>query len=407
MKNKSQGRKMDFKIPKAIKKAMQIMKENGFESYIVGGSVRDFLMGIPPHDFDITTDALPEETKECFKKYKVIETGIKHGTVTVLIDREPIEITTFRIDGEYKDNRHPESVEFTPNLADDLSRRDFTVNALAYDGEEKIVDLFSGKEDLKNKIIRCVGNPDKRFNEDGLRILRALRFSAVLGFSIEDETEKSIRKNKMLLENISKERILAELTKLVCGKNAKSVLGSYREVFEVIIPEIKGFKEYEKSLETLEKVEASKELKFSCLFSECEDAGGVLKDLKCDNHTLREVRELTDDLKLEIKADEIFIKKLLKTREFSMLLKVMDLKSAFGEDENKCAEIKKIILKTEKMGDCVKLSQLEIKGKDILELELAEGKKVGILLEYLLDSVIEGHVENEKNKLIEYAKKSQ
>ncbi len=395
---------MNFKIPNPIKKAMRIMKENGFESYIVGGSVRDFLMGIPPHDFDITTNALPEETKACFEKYKVIETGIKHGTVTVLIEREPIEITTFRIDGEYKDNRHPESVEFTPNLADDLSRRDFTVNALAFDGEERIVDLFSGKEDLKNKIIRCVGNSDKRFNEDGLRILRALRFSSVLGFTIETETKKSIRKNKMLLENISKERILTEFTKLVCGKNAREILSSYREVFEVIIPEIKEFTEYEKSLEALEKTIPSKELRFSCLFSECEDAGAVLKSLKSDNHTLKEVRELTKDLKLDVKVDKVFIKKLLKTREFSRFSKAVDLKLAFGEDEKKCTDIKKIISEIEKNGDCVKLSELAIKGKDILDLKLATGKQVGILLEFLLDGVIEEKVANERQALIAYAK---
>ena len=179
---------MEFIIPEAIKKAMSIMKENGYESFIVGGCVRDFLMEKTPTDFDITTNATPEETKKCFLGFKVIETGIKHGTVTVLIDSEPIEITTYRIDGEYKDNRHPESVEFTANLEDDLSRRDFTVNALAYDGEEKIVDLFFGEEDLKKQIIRSVGEPDKRFSEDGLRILRALRFSSVLDFSIEKKT---------------------------------------------------------------------------------------------------------------------------------------------------------------------------------------------------------------------------
>ena len=182
---------MEFIIPEAIKKAMSIMKENGYESFIVGGCVRDFLMGKTPSDFDITTNATPEETKKCFLGFKVIETGIKHGTVTVLIDSEPIEITTYRIDGEYKDNRHPESVEFTANLEDDLSRRDFTVNALAYDGEEKIVDLFFGKEDLKKQIIRSVGEPDKRFSEDGLRILRALRFSSVLDFDIDKATPKS------------------------------------------------------------------------------------------------------------------------------------------------------------------------------------------------------------------------
>ena len=391
---------MEFIVPEAVKQAMEIMKENGYESFIVGGSVRDFLMGKTPSDFDITTNATPEETKKCFSEFKVIETGIKHGTVTVLINHEPIEITTYRIDGKYTDNRHPESVEFTVNLEDDLSRRDFTVNALAYDGEKRIVDLFFGKEDLKNRIIRCVGEPDKRFSEDGLRILRALRFSSVLDFSIEKETEESIRRNKNLLKNISKERILTEISKLLCGINAKDVLLNFREVFEGLIPEVEKFTDYEKNVVALSKVAPLKEIRFSAFFSECKNPEKVLKALKSDNKTINKVKALTSGLKTEISDDKISIKKMLVTRDIDELLLVLELKRAFGEDEEKCERIKKIIKEIEKNRECVKISELLITGTDIIELGEKKGKRVGEILTILLNNVIEGKIKNNREELI-------
>ena len=396
---------MEFVLPEAIKKAMAIMKENGYESFVVGGSVRDFLMGKTPSDFDITTNATPEQTKECFLGFKVIETGIKHGTVTVLIDHEPIEITTYRIDGKYTDNRHPESVEFTVNLEDDLSRRDFTVNALAYDGEEKVVDLFFGKDDLKNKTIRCVGEPDKRFSEDGLRILRALRFSSVLDFSIEKDTEDSIRRNKHLLKNISRERILTEMTKLLCGANAKDVLLDFREVFEIVIPEIKSFLNYEKSVVAMSDTPMNKEMRFSAFLRECEKPEGVLKSLKSDNKTSNAVKALVSDLKSEISDDKIFIKKMLITRDTQQLLSVIELKLAFGEDRSKCERIKEYIKEIEANEECVKISELLISGTDIIELGEKSGRRVGEILSILLNDVIEGKIKNNREMLLLSASK--
>ena len=183
-------------IPDYCRRIMAVLNKNGFEAFLVGGCVRDNLMGIIPHDYDITTNATPDEMLKIFGDFKVIETGLKHGTITVVIDENNVEITTYRIDGEYDDNRHPKEVSFTRNLKDDLKRRDFTVNAMAYNDEQGLVDLFGGKDDLDNKVIRCVGEPDKRFKEDGLRILRAIRFASVLKFSIAEETAKSIHKNK-------------------------------------------------------------------------------------------------------------------------------------------------------------------------------------------------------------------
>ena len=183
-------------IPNYCKKIISTLKQNGFEGYLVGGCVRDSIMDITPNDYDITTSATPDEMLRIFSSFRVIETGLKHGTITVVIEGNNVEITTYRIDGEYDDNRHPKEVSFTRNLSEDLKRRDFTVNALAFNEEQGLVDLFGGKDDLDNKLIRCVGNPDKRFNEDGLRVLRALRFASVLGFEIEENTAKSILKNK-------------------------------------------------------------------------------------------------------------------------------------------------------------------------------------------------------------------
>ena len=230
---------MTMDMPKNVDTAINLLQSAGFEAYAVGGCVRDSLLGKTPNDWDITTSAKPENMKSVFADFHCIDTGIKHGTVTVVIDGEPLEITTFRLDGEYEDNRHPKSVTFTSNLGADLGRRDFTVNAMAYSNKPGTVDLFGGQNDLKNKIIRCVGDPDRRFNEDALRILRALRFASALDFEIEEKTAQSLLKNCALLGNISEERIAKELLKLVCGKGAKRILTDLAPVLFELLPELK------------------------------------------------------------------------------------------------------------------------------------------------------------------------
>ena len=210
-------------LPEKVKKIISMLEDSGFEAFAVGGCVRDSLLGKEPTDYDITTSALPEETKEVFKNEHIIETGIKHGTVTVLMESEPFEITTFRIDKDYLDNRRPEKVLFTRSLEEDLARRDFTINAMAYSEKTGLIDVFGGASDLEHGIIRTVGDANARFNEDALRIMRALRFSSVLGFEIEEKTAFSVFKNRKLLKNISAERIFSELKKLICGKDAQSV----------------------------------------------------------------------------------------------------------------------------------------------------------------------------------------
>ena len=230
-----------IKIPHYITEVLNMLYDKGFEAYLVGGCVRDALMGKAPHDFDLTTNATPDEMLSCFSEMKIIETGLKHGTVTVVSDGENVEITTYRIDGKYVDNRHPEEVLFTRNIHEDLSRRDFTVNAIAYSPKDGIVDIFDGQKDIKNKIIRCVGSPDNRFAEDGLRIIRALRFASVLGFTINEKTSESIHNNKELLKNISAERIFAELKKLICGICAKEIISDYFDVFSFVFPKLSNY----------------------------------------------------------------------------------------------------------------------------------------------------------------------
>jgi len=227
-------------IPQEVQTALQALKNSGYEAYIVGGCVRDMLLGLTPKDFDITTSALPEQIKAVFKAYRIIETGIKHGTVTVIIDNTPLEITTFRTDGTYTDNRRPDSVSFTTSLEEDVKRRDFTVNAMCYNPEIGLVDYCGGKEDLERKLIRAVGVPAERFKEDSLRILRALRFASVYGFEIEAETANAILEYKHLLKNVASERISVEINKLLCGENVYKILMDFFPAFEEIFPEFEN-----------------------------------------------------------------------------------------------------------------------------------------------------------------------
>ena len=228
---------MELNIVPQANKALNMLHNNGYEAYLVGGCIRDLVMDIVPKDWDITTNALPDDIINSFIEYKVLPTGIKHGTVTVIINDLPIEITTYRTEGQYTDGRRPDNVKFVSDLKEDLSRRDFTINALAYDGLN-LIDFFNAREDINNKLIRSIGDPNKRFNEDALRILRALRFSSVLGFNIDQLTKKAIFHNKALLNRISSERISSEFNKILTGENASKILEEYKGIIAVFIPEI-------------------------------------------------------------------------------------------------------------------------------------------------------------------------
>lgn len=398
-------------IPKEVETALSILNDNNFEAYIVGGCVRDSLLGMIPHDWDITTSAKPEEIINCFKNYKTINTGLKHGTVTVLINHSPIEVTTYRIDGEYSDNRRPDNVFFTEKLEDDLKRRDFTINALAYN-ENGIVDLFGGIEDLNNKLIRCVGKPDERFNEDGLRVLRAMRFASVLDFKIDEQTSISIHKNKELLNNISKERINVELIKLIDGENFLNILKTYRDVVEVFMPEISNYSniEWEHALKSICFAD-NRIVKLALLLLYTNKTEFVLKNLKFDNITVKTAELLNKNNNEMITTDKIRLKKQLNKYGYDNLNLLLNLKSSTALADNFVSEViiiknsKKIIDEIIENKEVFNIKDLAVNGDDLMKEGFKKGKEIGLILNDILNLVIEEKLENDKNVLLGYVKR--
>jgi len=376
--------------------ALRLLEENGFEAYLVGGCVRDYILKRPFNDYDITTSATPDEVKKVFYKFRVIETGIKHGTVTVLIDSVPIEITTYRVDGDYKDNRHPETVEFSKKLSDDLCRRDFTVNALAYN--KNIVDMFNGIDDLNKKLIRCVGDPDKRFNEDGLRIIRALRFASVLGFDIEEETGKSIIKNKHLLKNVSSERIFEELKKLLCGVNSKNIIEKYGVVFD----ELFNGKNFSKRAESIDNCPYDINVRTASLFLEDNFFREDLSMLRVDNKFYNRCINAINNYSCELNADKISVKKYLNRFGGQTLTDVLYLREAEGYD---VFGIREIYQEIKANKECYLVSELDISGADLILLGYKD-KQIGDALNLLLKLVIEEKLPNTREELYKYAKEN-
>lgn len=396
-------------LPEYVVNALSLLKLSGYEAYLVGGSVRDAYMGIKPFDYDITTNAKPNEVVQIFSKdRKVIETGIKHGTVTVMIDGFPIEITTYRIDGEYINSRKPESVIFTPNLVDDLKRRDFTINALVYDGNGEILDHFNGIDDIDSKIIRCIGVPDERFSEDALRILRALRFSAKLDFGIDTETSLAINKTSHLLKKISSERIFSELSMLFSYKNRariKSILTEYKSVIETAIDFKISNIDYNSVCQKSSLINLQNDLALSYYLSAiCGDEQqlqNVLKHLKVSNAFEKQTVQLLDIQKNIDKFYDLISVKLL-AKKYGI-----DFCVVAGNVFNETRE--NTVLKTfadkicsENM--CVSLAGLDVSGKDILnEIPDIDHKKIGDILDRLLVLVIDEKTENKKRILLNEA----
>jgi len=434
---------MVIEIPSQVNTALSLLSKAGFEAFVVGGCVRDSLLGVAPYDWDITTSATPEETEKVFKNYRLIETGLQHGTVTVLIDKMPLEITTYRIDGKYSDNRHPDSVSFTRNLKDDLSRRDFTVNALAYNPEKGLVDCFGGVDDLNSKTIRCVGNADERFNEDALRILRAIRFSSVLGFKIENKTSESVFKNKELLNNIAKERIRVELVKLLNGKDVRRVLLDYRDIIAVFIPELIPCFDYPQNTpyhcfdvytHTAYTVEAApEEFRIAMLLHDIakpdcrttdengvdhfkghpkrssEIAFEILKRLRFDNATIDKTVKFISvhDEKLPLSLYEAL--KLLKRigedgYNYLITAKYADNQGKANKHsgEDLLENMQKYLDEIKENNLCYSVKQLDVTGNDLINAGIPAGKQIGQTLDMLVNAVIDGKCENKKEELLKY-----
>lgn len=435
---------MTMDMPKNVDIAINLLQSAGFEAYAVGGCVRDSLLGKTPNDWDITTSAKPEDMKSVFADFHCIDTGIKHGTVTVVIDGEPLEITTFRLDGEYEDNRHPKSVTFTSNLGADLGRRDFTVNAMAYSKMTGTVDLFGGQNDLKNGIIRCVGDPDRRFNEDALRIQRALRFASALDFEIEEKTAQSLLKNRALLGNISEERIAKELLKLVCGKGAKRILMDFAPVLFEILPELQPMYKnshdnphhcydiYEHTLIAVESIDPEPTLRFAMLLHDCgkpavkkfdengvahfyghqrisaEISAQILARLKVSNkfrdeilflvsnHDRWELYENTEKMPRYLSKFGLDgVLNLLKVMRADVLAQSPEYR--YRLDQIADAEETAKNLAAQK--PCLSLSELQINGRTLMDIGIPQGRKLGAVLAQLLDEVIDGVTKNTQEAL--------
>ncbi len=422
------------------------LEKGGFEAFAVGGCVRDLLMGIPAHDYDITTNAATDEIKAVFSDYKTVDTGIKHGTVTVIVENEPFEITTYRLESTYSDNRHPDKVVFTRRLEDDLSRRDFTVNSIAFSPSRGFVDLFGGKSDIEKGIIRAVGNAEERFREDSLRILRGLRFSSVLGFSIDGQTKEAMLTCKELIKNVSAERIFTELSKLLCGKDVKRVLTELYPVLAVVIPELKemaGFDQrnfhhiYDVLTHTAVVVESSPallQLRLAALFHDAAkpfcfslDENGVghfyshasrsaeiaekrLTFLRCDNKTKEAVIRLIKAHDTPIEESEKIIKRRLASMGNELFFDLISLKRAdtaglapeFATRNEHFDRLEKMAREIIARDDCFSLRKLAINGNDLLGLGLT-GKEIGEMLNFLLEEVIEGRLNNERDELLKKA----
>lgn len=433
-------------LPATVQTILTALTRQGFESFVVGGCVRDALMGFEPKDFDIATNATPEEMKRIFNDIPVIETGIQHGTVTVLMDSCPFEITTYRIDGEYLDRRRPSNVEFTDSVVADLSRRDFTINAMAYSPETGLIDPFDGQKDIREKRIRCVGIPSKRFEEDALRILRAIRFASVLGFEIEQDTKVALMQARDTILDVAKERIAAEFSKMICGDGVEALLLAYAPVLAVFLPEIipsirfeqknpyHTYDVYTHTAKVVSNVPPSLPLRIAAFFHDiakpetysldekgighfyghqkrgAEIARSILERMKFDSETKRRVVDLVYYHDIQIRCEPKAVKRILNRFSAEFFIDLIALKKAdvLGQNPNvwsriealeKLDEIYQDILRD---NECFSLKDLAINGEDLLVLGVPRGKQIGIILKDCLNKVIGEQVHNSKRSLLKY-----
>lgn len=434
-----------IEMPPVVSSIIRTLEGAGYEAYAVGGCIRDSIMGKEPSDWDICTSALPEDTLRVLGRHNIVENGMKHGTVTVRIEDCNYEITTFRTDGEYLDNRHPSEVTFVRDLREDLSRRDLTVNSLAYNDSRGIIDLFGGISDIEHHRICCVGDPDKRFNEDALRILRALRFSSQLGFEIEKNTSESILRNAGLLVNISAERIMSEFMKILTGSHCEKLLMEYRDVFAVFIPEIRpmfdfrqrnphhSYDVWEHTVKVTSFAEPDPILKLASFFHDIGKprtftidernvghfhghpevsamlAREILRRLKSDNHTINTVCLLIKLHDQRPPANAKSVRQLVAKTGTECFPMLMSLKRADAKGQNPLMLGEKLryidelegIFYAELANNAVfSLKQMALNGYDLQQIGIREGKRIGIILNELLALVIEGELPNDHDRLL-------
>lgn len=439
---------MKIELPRKVVLIIKNLQRHGYDAYAVGGCVRDSILNRKPEDWDITTSAKPEQVKRIFRR--TVDTGIEHGTVTVLIGKDGFEVTTYRVDGLYEDGRHPKEVTFTSRLEEDLKRRDFTINAMAYNDDERLVDAFGGMRDLNYHLIRCVGDPKERFSEDALRILRAVRFSAQLAFPIEPETAEAIKSLAPNLEKISAERIQAELVKLLVSDHPERIQDACElGITKVVLPEwddMVGVKQntphhkYDVAAHTvhaLQNVKNDKVLRLTMLFHDMgkpvmktTDENGrdhfkghaiaseqiaktVMKRLKFDNDTIRKVTKLVAYHDYRMEPTGANVRRAMheigvELFPYYLSVRLADTKAQSsyerrGKLEN-IIQIRELYRNALRNKECVTLKDLAVTGTDLINLGIAPGKKLGTLLNELLDMVIEDPAWNQKGKLCDYVK---
>lgn len=441
---------MKVQLPENVKKIIGILETNGYEAYAVGGCVRDTLLLRVPGDWDVTTSAKPEEVKALFSH--TIDTGIQHGTVTVMMGKEGYEVTTYRIDGEYEDARHPKEVTFTSNLIEDLKRRDFTINAMAYNDSVGIVDEFDGIADLENKVIRCVGNPRERFSEDALRMLRAVRFAAQLGFTIEEDTKAAIKELAPTLAKVSKERIAVELIKILVSDHPEEMRIAYElGLTKVFIPEFDVAMETiqnnhhhkytvgEHSIVAMQNIRADKNLRLIMLLHDLakpvvlttDDAGydhfvghtqagadmarGILKRLKFDNATIdfvyRMIKHHDDRPPMDNKA---LVRRRISQIGLENMPMMIEIKRAdiLGQSEHQfdskmgyVDELEMAYKEVIEKNYCVNKKDLSVNGSDLIAMGMKPGEEIGVVLDLLFDIVLNDPRLNDREKLLERANK--
>ena len=440
---------MKISLPDNVRWIMDRLRSAGYPAYAVGGCVRDSLLGLEPHDWDLTTPALPDEIARVFADCKLVRIGKRYGTIAVILDGEPYEVTTHRVDGDYTDARHPDGVRFTSSIMDDLARRDFSVNAMAYSEEAGLIDPFDGQRDLHYGVIRCVGVPSERFCEDALRILRALRFASTLGFSIEPDTSEAILSGRRLLTEIAPERIAAELMRLLCGDKVDFVLRRYRTVIAVFIPELQGTFDFEQNnphhnrdvyrhiVASVKNIDPDPLLRTVMLFhdigkplAQTVDRRGVshyknhpqlgaamteeiLRRLCMPRLFITEACTLIRWHDLRLQPDPAGIKhylnllgvgamrKLYKIRLADTLAQSMYLRQEkLNTLEAVNAEMERIIAQKE----CYNLSMLAVNGSDLIHLGVGSGQRIGEILNALLEQVFTDRLPNEKEPLLAAAK---
>ncbi|NLJ71072.1 MAG: HD domain-containing protein [Clostridiaceae bacterium] len=438
------------KIPSQIKLAIKLLNQHGFEAYLVGGSVRDLLLNKIPVDYDLTTSARPEQISQVFAEFQVIPIGLKYGTVSVIIEQMPIEITTYRVETEYTDFRHPEQVCFSTDLSADLARRDFTINAIAFHPDSGLVDPFSGYQDLNNKIIRTVGQPQERFTEDALRILRALRFAASFGFTVKEQTAKYIHEFASLLKNISQERIQHEFRQIMLAPNLSSIFYDFRDIFAVFIPQLAATFDFEQNspyhehdvfchtIEVICNTPPELDLRLAALYHDIGkpatftlDSEGIghfyqhpkvsaqiarsnMQELKFENKLIDTVETLVLYHDYPLELDQIILKRRLQKFGPDIMKKLITLKKADiagksrviqHEQINYLNQVSLILKKIIQSKPALKITDLEINGYDAMALGL-KGPQIGQALNQIFDLVLTEKLENKRELLLKALKKT-